>query len=222
MNQGSLFLSGEGDAYFRRNESKLASDAGSPLHRPEISNLFFGLHSVLEIGCSNGINLMALKDRGFQVLVGVDPSSEAVRIGNEVCPALDLRVGLAEALPLGEGECFDMVLFGFCLYLVDRSKLLQAVSEADRALKPRGLMAIIDFDSPAAVANAYHHLDGVKSYKMDYANVFLSTNQYRLLRKVTLDSSPMPPPDGQRGIRIDSDKVDDAVALWILKKEDSY
>jgi adenylyltransferase/sulfurtransferase len=40
----------------------------------------------------------------------------------------------------------DLVLFGFCLYLVDRKLISRVVAEADRVLKDTGFLGIVDFD----------------------------------------------------------------------------
>ena len=76
-----------------------------------------------------------------------------------------------------------MVVFGFCLYLIDRKDLFQSISEADRVLKDGGLLAIIDFDPSKPYKNLYSHKQGIKSYKNNYSDIFLSSGHYALMDK---------------------------------------
>ena len=78
---------------------------------------------------------------------------------------------------------FDVVYFGFCLYLVDRFDLFQVVAEADRVLKTGGFLFITDFDPRIAMKRKYHHKEGVYSYKMKYENLFLGSPSYTLIEK---------------------------------------
>lgn len=42
---------------------------------------------------------------------------------------------------------------------------------------------MIDFDPPYPMRRPYRHLDGLWSYKMDYAGLFLASPAYTLLEK---------------------------------------
>ena len=142
--QRTAFLRGEGDQWFRRNpfdEERMLSDQWNI----QLASLINEESSVLEIGSSDGRRLWAIGEisgcRG--TLVGVDPSSEAVRSGNERFPNLDLRIGTADQT--GVEREFDLVVVGFCLYLCDRNLLFKAVAEIDRLVKDGAVLAIIDF-----------------------------------------------------------------------------
>lgn len=192
--QSSVFLESEGNNYFRRNEEVLKSRAASEQGFREIDWLSQTLtpfkrqiESILEIGCSNGVNLdrmcHSLDARGE----GIDPSDLAVSEGNLQFGGdgrLKLRTGTASSLPF-EPNSFDLVYFGFCLYLLDRSDLFVAVAEADRVLKSGGFLAITDFEPIHQHKRPYHHKSGVFSFKQDYSQLFTTGGAFYLAGKIS-------------------------------------
>jgi len=175
MKQKDAFLSAEGDAWFARNVSgrdvrgidesdpvlvevlKLTSPAPGP-----------GV-SVLEIGCGDGARLVWLKEHRGCNCHGIDPSARAIDVA--IQHGVAGQRGTAEHLPFADGM-FDIVVFGFCLYLCDREDLFRVACEADRVLKNPGWLVILDFYSPAPLERAYRHRAGIHSYKMDYRSLF--------------------------------------------------
>lgn len=79
--------------------------------------------------------------------------------------------GTADQLPF-EAESFDIVIFGFCLYLCDREDLFQIVQETDRALKKEAWPVVGGFFSATPTKLAYHHKKGIYSFKMDCRKIF--------------------------------------------------
>ena len=71
-----------------------------------------------------------------------------------------------------ESGFFDVVVFGFCLYLCDREDLFRIVQEANRVLKAEAWLVIHDFYSPIPIKRDYHRKQGVCTYKMDYRKLF--------------------------------------------------
>jgi ubiquinone/menaquinone biosynthesis C-methylase UbiE len=169
--QKEAFLSSEADAWFARNragdEAEVApSEAARLLRRVGATPA-----TVLEIGCSNGQLLASLCAELGCAGAGVDPSSAAIAAGRKRFPQLRLEVGTADALPFADGE-FDAVVFGFCLYLCDRTDLFRIAAEADRVLADPGWMAITDFLPPFPYRNRYVHREGLHSFKLDYSRLF--------------------------------------------------
>jgi len=100
---------------------------------------------------------------------GVDPSLDAInqcKLNN-----IDAIVGTADSLAYKDNS-FDIVIFGFCLYLCDRDDLFRISMETDRVLNKEGWMIIQDFFAKSSVQNEYHHTSGIKAYKMDYKTLF--------------------------------------------------
>ncbi len=208
--QADIFLTDEGDNWFQRNRSALA--ANSFLDRDIITRVLQSssqnIQHVLEIGCGNGQKLQqtvtALEAEGF----GIDPSEQAILHGSRQFPHLALEVATAADLPYADNS-FDLVCFGFCLYLVDREDLYRVIAEADRVLKPQGYLAIIDFDPVLQHKREYHHKPGVYSYKTQYADYFTVGGHYALVSKDSFSH-------GNKSFTEDNDE---RVSVSILYKE---
>jgi hypothetical protein len=67
---------------------------------------------------------------------------------------------------------FDMIIFGFCIYLCDRDYLFNIAKVADRVLKPDAWIIIKGFFAKTPSNNKYQHKAGISSYKMDYRTLF--------------------------------------------------
>lgn len=177
-NQKEIFLKSEGNSWFDRNQKVITDDCPTVTVIKNYTNNFKG--NILEIGCSNGKKLNEFRGNGIGY--GIDPSEKAIDEGRKNHKDLHLSVGTSDSLPY-EDNFFDIVVFGFCLYLVDRTLLLKTISEADRVLKDKGFLVITDFDSPINLKRKYHHLDGIFSYKQQYENLFLTNSMYTLVEK---------------------------------------
>ncbi|OKO76734.1 hypothetical protein AC629_32525 [Bradyrhizobium sp. NAS80.1] len=195
--QKEVFLQSEGDAWYARNQEYLRG-SGPDIVLTTLQEIGISPKSVLEIGCANGYRIAGICEqfgaRGF----GIEPSSNAVADGRSRYPALSLDVGTADRLPFADGQ-FDLVIFGFCLYLVDPRLHLRCVAEADRVLADHGFLVIYDFIEPVPYHNRYAHLEGVCSYKMEFSRYFLASPAYRLLRRNMIGPGA-PKPDDSVGV----------------------
>ena len=165
----------------------------------------------LEIGCSFDYLLNAINKVFGSKCSGIDPSRKAIEYGQNNFPDISLQVGTADKLPF-EDNSFDLIIFGFCLYLCDRKDLFLIASEADRCLKNNAYLVIMDFYPPFPYKNRYSHCEGVYSYKMNYAEMFKWNPYYQ---DVWLS--------GYNHDRFNMDvHPDEKVAVNILKKNDQY
>jgi SAM-dependent methyltransferase len=175
MKQRDVFLRSEGDAWLERN-----SPQGPALALPESDELLLAIlqlplpqtaapAKLLEIGCASGARLAWLRDNRGIECHGLDPSAKAVDAAK--AHGVLAQQGTAELLPF-ETAAFDIVVFGFCLYLCDREDLFQIACEADRVLRNPGWIVIRDFYSPTPTQRPYHHRSGIFSFKMDYRTLF--------------------------------------------------
>lgn len=175
MKQRDVFLESEGDAWFERNVGGSAPrnvGESDPLIVEVLglsSALALDSASILEIGCGDGVRLAWLQQNRGCHCCGLDPSAQAIEAAN--ARGVTAQRGTAEQLPFAD-EAFDVVMFGFCLYLCDREDLFRIAQEADRVLKNPGWMLIHDFQSPVPSRRAYHHRAGLYSHKMDYRTLF--------------------------------------------------
>ena len=177
--QKNIFLDDEGNAWFRRNRAFLTDpEKDSVIQTLTIMDL--APARALEVGCANGGRLHMLHDLFGTDGSGIDPSETAIADGLTRFPELELKRGTAERLEFDD-NAFDMVIFGFCLYLVDPADHFRFVAEADRVLEDNGYLVILDFNEKIPYGNDYVHKPGVRSYKMNFSDYFLASPHYTLL-----------------------------------------
>jgi ubiquinone/menaquinone biosynthesis C-methylase UbiE len=199
------------DAYFQRNRVVLDAERS-----PSRSTRFLVSHinsgdRVLEVGVANGRVLEQLRRLSGCIGYGTDPSPAAIADGRSRYPDLHLAVGTADQIDHTDAF-FDVVLFGFCLYLVDRRLLARVVAEADRVLAPgRGRLMITDFDPPATNRREFKHQPGLWSFKMDYSALWLANPQYVLAGKIAFS----------HGAEAFHDDPGERIASWVLIKQDA-
>ncbi len=211
VSQSKVFLESEGDVWFERNKT-FVNNKKSYYETETLKRVLQGykdkISNVLEIGCGNGAKLFDLCNYFKAAGSGVDPSAAAVKNGKELHKNLQLSISTASKLPFSD-EKFDLVYFGFCLYLVDRNDIFKAVAEADRVLKSGGFLAILDFDPKQRHKRAYHHKPGLFSFKTSYADFFTASGHYYLVAKESFSH-------GASHFTTDSDE---RVSICILYKE---
>ena len=173
FSQKELFLNGEGNKWFQRNYRTLKDwDTKIDPVRDLVSFEKIGINSksnILEIGCGQGFRLKKLQDDFKCSVVGIDPSSDSIEFANNL--GLTAFVGTADHLPF-EDDSFDLIIFGFCLYLCDRDDLFKIIAESHRVLKKESWIIINDFWVNNDFANEYIHKPGIRSYKTDYSKLF--------------------------------------------------
>jgi ubiquinone/menaquinone biosynthesis C-methylase UbiE len=190
QSQSEIFLANEADSWYLRNRDHFESGNNSEIDVDFLCNSLSpfraSIANILEIGCSSGKKITNLTEffnaRGF----GVDPSDMAINTAKESAQnqplELNFEVGLATDLPYPD-QMFDLVYFGFCLYLIPPSEIYKALMEADRVVKQGGFIAILDFDYGSLRVNPYRHAEGVFSYKNNYSQIFTSSSYYSLVNK---------------------------------------
>ena len=202
--QKNVFLNSEADEWYSRNEisgEKLTKKRNTDLVFRTLKHMKHPPKRVLEIGASNGWRLHLLQELWpNSSFMGLEPSTQAALTAYE---GIDIKRGTAEKLPF-EDAAFDMVIFGFCLYLCDRKDLFRIATEADRVLENDGLMITYDFHTEIPYRNPYAHLDHVYSYKMDYSLLFSWSPAYRVIETSieTFYEGDVDIPDNHVGISI--------------------
>jgi SAM-dependent methyltransferase len=197
--QKEVFLEGEGDEWYGRNLQHLG-ESGPDIVLATLEEMRIAPKSVLEIGCANGYRVAKICQRSGAAGFGIEPSGQAVADGRRRYPSLSLEVGTADSLPFADGQ-FDLVIFGFCLYLVDPRLHLRCVAEADRVLGEGGLLLIYDFIEPIPYYNEYAHRPGIRSHKMEFSRFFLASPAYKLLRR-NMAECGVPRPDHTVGVDV--------------------
>ncbi|OUL58581.1 class I SAM-dependent methyltransferase [Pseudoalteromonas ulvae] len=178
IKQKDIFLGSEGDAWYARNKAHYQNlPEGADALLDFVLQQQLSPKKVLEIGCANGRRLELFHKTFDADCYGVDVSTSAIKEGESQSPALNLTVGSADKLDYPD-ESFDMIIFGFCLYLCDRNDLFQIAAQADRVLKDGGYIIIQDFHPATPYKNEYSHKAGIFSYKMNNSNLFLWNPAY--------------------------------------------
>ena len=88
-----------------------------PLFRPFAESIVIDLdispgESALDIACGTGIVARLAKERVGEDgrVVGIDISADMLSVARNVAPGVEFREGSAAALPLQEGEKFDVIV----------------------------------------------------------------------------------------------------------------
>lgn len=212
MTQKIIFLSGEADAWFERNEEALKNkDFSQDLVVGEIVEIITnselgGGGRLLEIGCGEGGRLEYLQNKYNLECFGVEPSKKAVE--KAISNGIKAKVGTADQLDF-EDNSFDFVIYGFCLYLCDRDDLFQIAKEANRVIKKEGFIVILDFFHPTKDRkNKYIHKEGIYSYKMDYRNLFTWHPFYECYKHKILHHSNL----------LLTDEINEWISISVLRK----
>lgn len=176
--QSKIFLTKEGDNYFNRNKNK-----------PFIKdNLFFEIkkyHSkkkikkLIEIGCGQGHRLNLLNKELKINCYGIDPSSKAIKSNRN--SNIIIKKGTADKVNF-KSNYFDVVAFGFCLYLVDTNELHKVFSETQRIMKKNSLIFIYDFFSKDSKIFRYKHNLKIKVHKYDFSKIFTWHPDFTLIK----------------------------------------
>lgn len=209
MKQKEIFLSGEGDQWFERNHNYISGkDYSSDPVIQAIKKIHLTYEKpvrVLEIGCSEGKRLKYIRNNFNAEVFGIEPSTKAVEIARS--DGIDCHIGTADLLPF-DNSSFDIVIFGFCLYLCDEPDLFKIAQEADRVSKEKSWVIINDFYTKSPYKNNYTHAYGVKSHKMDYSSIFTWNPSYTCFFHEIYDH-------GKGGF---TDRKDDWVVISVLRK----
>ena len=174
-NNKKYFLKKGGDEYFYRNKSKIINFKNELLSKVILNNLNNKIANVLEVGCGDGSRLLYLSKKYKKInFFGVDPSNKAIK--NKIF----LKKASADKLPFKK-NFFDVIIYGFCLYLTDNQDLIKIVFEADRVLKKNGIIIILDFYTKKIEYRKFSHQRGHYIRKMDYSKLFSWSPNYNLL-----------------------------------------
>ena len=174
--QKEIFLKNEGDAWFKRNKKSLYQKKDDLIINT-ILKLNLKPKKILEIGCSNGWRLQKLHDLINSKVYGIDPSREAIKDGYKQFQDVQFKNGVADCLEF-ENNFFDMVIFGFCLYVCDLSDLFKIAYETNRVLKQNSNIIIYDFFNSSYYSKVYGHYEIIQYHIMDFSKMFLWHPEY--------------------------------------------
>jgi len=180
-NNKKLFIKKEGDKYFERNKSHTVNYQIEPLSKiiiDCIKKIKTRNIKVLEIGCGDANRLLYLK-KIFPKIVfyGIDPSAKAIK--NKQKSSIILKKSTADKIPFKK-NFFDIIIYGFCLYLVDNRDLFKIIFEAERVSKRNSWIIIKDFYSKNIKYRQYKHNRNIFIRKMDCSKMFSWCPYYKI------------------------------------------
>lgn len=175
----------EGDKYYERNKENQAAGFENDLFQQHLYSLPLQNANVLDIGCATGFRLNDLAKRGAQCF-GIDPSAKAIEDGKNLYPDIELTQGTAHTLPYADNQ-FDIVFVNFVLYSVPRELLFRTISEMDRVLKDGGRLIIADFFPDTPHRRPDRHADGEYTYKHKFWQMFIASDLYTEIARVTYE-----------------------------------
>jgi SAM-dependent methyltransferase len=175
--QTEAFLKGEGDAWYHRNKDKPKRDSITPM----VINLDLKPTEIVVFGCSDGWQVDNLHQLFPDAhILGVDPSHDAIEDARKSykAPRVEFMVGTVDFPKI---KSADLIIYAFCLYLVDRNLLQRVVMEADAMLREGGHIIIHDFAALNPRKVPYKHKEGLFSYKMNYSKLWTGNPAYQLI-----------------------------------------
>ncbi len=112
-------------------------------------NILDNIHKsskILDIGCGNGDDLLALREQGFTELFGIDVNRELVKSTKKLL-GKNINISVQDATNLKfSDECFDYAIAKALLtVLVSDTSIKKCLREAYRVLKLGGILQIEDF-----------------------------------------------------------------------------
>ncbi len=97
---------------------------------------------VLDVGCGTGRLSVALVERAYAKVWGVDASAEMLAVAKDKVQGVAFKRADAESLPFKDGW-FERAVLWLVIHLVDRPA---ALAEARRVLATDGRVAVVSFD----------------------------------------------------------------------------
>ena len=156
---------------------------------PHLSRAYFAGKKVVEIGCGAGCNLWSLRTVS-QYVIGIEPEPLYPLVGAILCeregiPAPEIKLGSAEALPLGDEE-FDIAI---CITSHQYMDVAAALKEIARIVRPGGEVLLVGgtLDTYLKVGSRRIRrgsLRAVKPFAVTVANtIFYGATGRRLISK---------------------------------------
>jgi SAM-dependent methyltransferase len=124
----------------------------------------------LDVGCGPGALTVALAELlGADSVAAIDPSEPDVEVCRHRVPGADVRVGVAEELPFGDGE-FDAVLAQLVVQMM--SDAPGGVGEMRRVARPGGVVAACVWDFAEGMTMLRTYWDAALALEPERAREF--------------------------------------------------
>ena len=186
MSQKEIFLSSEGDKWLIRNKREISyRNYNNDIVLNEVSKIIENFYKdklvrILEIGCGNSTRLKKIKKKNIDCY-GVDPSDLSVAESKR--NKINCKKGTADKIPY-KNNFFDIIIFGFCLYVCDESDYKKIKKEAIRITKKNSFIIIQDFYSPKKIKKKFKYNKKITVTKQDFTKIFVDKKIKLISRKI--------------------------------------
>jgi ubiquinone/menaquinone biosynthesis C-methylase UbiE len=161
----------DGFAWYERNRGKFLDEKTDPIMRA-IRRMKYPPKKVLEFGCSDGYRLQWIHDLYAAKVTGCEISSDVVQKGKGLHPDVELWACSVSEFERNTGS-FDLIIFGFCLYLVDVDVLFRVATNTDLMLKNKGSIIVWDYmPEKDHLFRRYLHNYRVNEHHQDFRKMF--------------------------------------------------
>lgn len=163
----------DADAWYERNKHKIGR--GDDPVIDALKDILDGttVTRAFEFGCANGWRLFRLRARYGCEMWGSELSPAACR---DADPRIKMNMEPAVF------SC-DLVIMGFCLYLIQPDSLTYWVHYADKILVDGGHLVIHDFLPEYPYSRIFEHNPNLRSRKMDHSALWLAHPAYSLVER---------------------------------------
>jgi ubiquinone/menaquinone biosynthesis C-methylase UbiE len=125
-----------------------------PIHQAMLAELSsLQCHKITDLCCGTGLMAGMISDAGMKA-VGVDLSQSMLRVARKKHPAVTFLDGDATSLIFSNGE-FDAATISFALHERPESFAFDVLKEAQRVVKPGGLILVADYRQPASTQSPW-------------------------------------------------------------------
>ena len=100
---------------------------------------------ILDIGCGYGRTLNELYNSGYTNLCGIDFSEKMIERGKKLFPYLDLATASSSKTSFEDNSFDAIIIFAVLTCIISDNEQLALLKEAERILKPSGIIYINDF-----------------------------------------------------------------------------
>ena len=149
------------------NEKKFSTPFQMDLYKKYVSND----KRILDIGCGYGRILKELYDNGYTNLLGIDFSSEMIKLANSLYPYINFNITNGDKLNYEDNSIDSIILFAVLTCIYDNNSQLNLINEIYRVLKKDGIIYINDFRMCESHSQSYRSTsprlaEGVQYYEV--------------------------------------------------------
>jgi demethylmenaquinone methyltransferase/2-methoxy-6-polyprenyl-1,4-benzoquinol methylase len=138
---------------------------------------------ILDVSTGTGKQAFAFAEKGYDV-IGIDLSEAMLNVAKKKNKYRNVKFEIADAtnLPL-EDDSFDVSVISFALHEMPLSIIEKVLKEMVRVTKPKGIVAIVDYDLPKNKISKFLIYHFIALYEAKYYRSFIKSDLEALLNK---------------------------------------